>query len=152
MPNRAIHVGIGAAAGGATAYWRSQGRPEDRLLESIGGTLTGAWSGTWADLFEPAYTPHHRGPAHAIVPNAVVWSIYGGNVAAIQQGLRLRADEYLARSYQTDSTLEFVIDQFLSLICRLLAGAVVGIPAGYLSHVALDALTPMGVGFIGAKT
>jgi len=31
---------------------------------------------------------------------------------------------------------------------RLAAGAVVGISVGYVSHVTLDALTPMGVGLV----
>jgi hypothetical protein len=42
-----------------------------------------------------------------------------------------------------------MIDAVLAAILRILVGAVIGVPAGYLSHVVVDSFTPKGIAATG---
>jgi ABC-type dipeptide/oligopeptide/nickel transport system permease subunit len=42
-----------------------------------------------------------------------------------------------------------VVDAVLAVILRILAGVVIGVPAGYVSHVVVDSFTPKGIAATG---
>lgn len=79
----------------------------------------GAIGSALPDQIEPAYSPYHRDTAHSV-------AALGANVLAL---------------YQID---ELVPDLHPSV--RVLAK---GLTIGYVSHLALDACTPMGLPLIG---
>jgi hypothetical protein len=59
-----------------------------------------------------------------------------------QRALRERAEEQVELRDSADTTLANIWHGILELVFRLLAGAVVGFPTGYASHLLLDATTP----------
>ena len=149
MPRGTTHIVVAACAGGVTANVRAASlKPRERALETAGGALFGGWSGTWPDVIEPAELgSHHRGPFHAVGPNAVVWSLWSMQVDGMQSWLRTRADHHSLLAANAQSLGSTLMHTLAEIVLRLLAGAVAGIPVGYLSHIALDAFTPMGVAF-----
>lgn len=149
MADAKTHAVIGAAAaGGASLYFAREQQPADQALEFVGGMLSGYWSSSWPDVLEPAFHPNHRGPAHAAIPNLVVWSAYSSQVESMQEMLRQQSNA-LAYQAQNSTGIVAVVDAVLAAILRILAGAVIGIPAGYVSHVVVDSFTPKGIGATG---
>lgn len=149
MADSRTHAVIGAAAGGgASLYFARKQQPADQALEFVGGMLSGFWSASWPDVLEPAVHPNHRGPAHAAIPNLVVWSAYSNKALELQEMLRQQSTT-LAFQAQNSTGIVAILDTVLAVIIRVLAGAVVGIPAGYVSHVAVDSFTPRGIAATG---
>jgi len=151
MPCSKTHGIAGTVAGtAASLYFARQQEPSALALEALGGALAGSWSGCWADHIEPAFHPHHRGPAHAAIPNALVWYPYFTQISNAQNALRHYSEQFSARAQESSGVLAVLYD-ILAALLRIGTGAVAGIPAGYLSHVALDAFTPFGIPVIGLR-
>ncbi|MBT3191236.1 MAG: hypothetical protein HN341_01645 [Verrucomicrobia bacterium] len=143
MPNRKTHVGVGAGSGGIAALAKSQGQgPEDRILEIIGGALAGAGGARLPDVFDPPTWPGHRSLGHGVVPSGIGLTVVLAKMDEWQRALRERAEEQVELRDSADTTLANIWHGILELVFRLLAGAVVGFPTGYASHLLLDATTP----------
>lgn len=143
MPNKEIHRPIGAAAGGAYAWVRSGTDSVDHaVLEAVGG-LVGGWLGAaLPDWIDPPTCPNHRHYGHGLLTVAGTVAITAELILDVQNRLRCKAD-LLARNriYLTDDFARF-INWVGELLLRLVVGILNGVTAGYISHLALDALTP----------
>lgn len=143
MPNKNTHVVVGAAAGAAFSLFVSKGqKDENRLLELIGGCIGGGLGGRSADLMEPASHPGHRQFAHS----AVAGTISAVNAPAIASGLaeffRDMADNVADyRKQHCTADFDKNLNVIVEITLRILAGVGPGIIAGYISHLALDAMT-----------
>jgi hypothetical protein len=146
MPNRRVHQAIGAAAGAgyAACRVRSENASHD-WAEVLGGTFGGILGGAMPDQIDPPVNPRHRSLGHGVIPSVAVVKLYYGRLDHIQARLRGNADEHTARAKSIENRGARFIHHVLSLIFRLLAGAAAGLLAGYVSHLALDALTPSGL-------
>ncbi len=103
------------------------------LAELVGAAAGGAAGGVAPDRLEPATGPYHRGPAHSVAAAGFVGTA----------GMKL-ADR-AANSLRCDAARIASADPAGALLLHLLAGFARGVPIGYLSHIALDAGTPMSV-------
>ena len=146
MANRRAHTIAGSAFGGTTAFLLAHDQdPGHRLLEALGGALGGAWGGRPPDLIEPALHPGHRSVAHALVPAFATGAAGVPRLRVGQQHVRRRADGCHARRDAATTTLEQLLWWLAEMACRIVAGAMAGAAAGYVSHLLLDAATPRGL-------
>lgn len=149
MPNRDFHCVAGAAVGAAYAAYQS--KEETRLqqvVEALGGAFGGYVGGRLPDVIDPPVSPRHRSIGHGAVPVALAaW----GAISLLDQWqimLRRKAFEVeAARDRLSNDALRAGYTAFAALL-RLLAGLLAGLVAGYVSHVALDSMTPCGLPFI----
>ena len=94
MPGRTIHIPIAAGASGVVANICAFHLPtRERVIETAGAAIFGAWSAMLPDKFEPATVgPHHRGPWHAVLPNETVWIWWASQLDVAQDWFRTQAD------------------------------------------------------------
>lgn len=145
MPSRGTHQLIATIAGAALAYYEAtQAGVEDPFFEVVGGGLAGWLTGTLPDEIEPALSHWHRAGAHSVAA--------GGLIACAVPSLRRFATECRRSAEQSrllaqTTSLAAVRQQNLTseALSRLAAGFAAGLPAGYLSHLGADALTPRGI-------
>jgi membrane-bound metal-dependent hydrolase YbcI (DUF457 family) len=150
MPNRRVHIISGTAAG---LTWAALTPPvlegKDLAWTLTGGAIGGAIGGALPDLLEPADSPCHRSLGHSwLVLAAIVqlnsgeWARYFHAVA--EQCLALASNPWLTlevqQAYRRQANLN-----------RMIAGVLAGLPAGYVSHLALDACTPSGLPVLARK-
>jgi membrane-bound metal-dependent hydrolase YbcI (DUF457 family) len=149
MPNYITHARAGVAAGGIAAAYRARALPTDQLVaETIGGLIGGWIGGALPDVLEPATSPNHRKLAHSAVTGGALCFARLAEWQADCRASAEAANERL-RVCQPGSG-EHSRAQWEVLFWRLLAGALVGVVAGYASHLALDAGTPRGLPLLGA--
>jgi len=148
MPDRATHVRVGAASGLVVAGYGARHAPGDELLaEMLGGLIGGVIGGALPDVLEPSTSPNHRQLAHSVVAGGAMTL---ARVTEWQASCRSRADASAARArtfpigHAKRSHAEFE-----ALAWRALAGILVGLVAGYLSHLVLDSGTARGLPFVG---
>jgi membrane-bound metal-dependent hydrolase YbcI (DUF457 family) len=152
MPGYQQHRTIGGLVGGTTALVCAQNQPPLlALAETIGGFVAGQYAGTWADALEPATSSYHRDFCHALVPTAYATTCVFQQVESLQTYLRSQAQG----CFQLAASTEDGLQQFLNIAAGLLlhgaAGAVPAIAASYISHIALDAVSPRGVPLISRR-
>jgi membrane-bound metal-dependent hydrolase YbcI (DUF457 family) len=140
MPNRRVHVvaGLvtGAAAGLATAQrLDSQHRALHVSFAALGGVL----GGLLPDALEPATSPNHRGTFHSLLAAAGITSAAGADWAARCHKAAALCDEN-AQKLPTGGQ-ERSDQELKAILFRALAGLIVGLIAGYASHLALDSTT-----------
>lgn len=146
MPNYKTHQFGGAIGGGAFAYYCARGQePQAVLLETMSGALTGSIIGVVPDRIDPPNSPRHRSAGHGVVPVAIGTTAYLKNLDSWQNSLRSIAQEHTISRSQTDSFWSQLWHLLVEILCRIAAGALAGIAGGYISHLALDATTPMGL-------
>lgn len=151
MPGRRTHRVVGATAGAMAALVRAQNEPSDaQLIEVLGGLVGGCLGAAAPDWLEPATSPRHRAVCHSEA--AVVACIQVSRRSLVRWELRWRTQSL--RLEQECSSLEpgswmFIVKGILAFLCRALAGTLAGFAAGYVSHISLDAMTPMGIGLLG---
>jgi len=136
MSSGRTHRAIGTAAGAGYALAKAnQQAPEHVLLEILRGALAGNFGARLPDVFDSPLHPGHRSLAHGIVPVATAGRAAVNALDGWQVQLRAEANRTLERLWQA----------LVEVLCRLGAGALAGLLAGYGSHVALDAFTPVSL-------
>src|SRR5690242_12658174 len=136
MPNRSTHATVGSISGGTFAVLRAADAPAPHLIvEAIGGLFGGWLGGILPDVLEPATSPNHRQLAHSVVAGG---ALTFAQLSEWQASCRLSADA----AAQCALSLPFGSDERRSaewdaLLWRLLAGVLVGLVAGYASHLVL---------------
>jgi membrane-bound metal-dependent hydrolase YbcI (DUF457 family) len=148
MPNYATHARVGAAAGGLAAAYRARTAPTEQMLaETLGGLLGGWFGGALPDMLEPARDPNHRKAAHSVAAGGALTlariAEWQATCRASAEGAAKRAATHPLGSPER-SRAEIDV-----LLWRLVAGALVGLVAGYASHLLLDANTPRGLPLVG---
>lgn len=130
--NRAAHVNAGVICGlSAAVALANRDDQADVFLEGIGGILGGWLGGRLPDMLEPATSPDHRATFHSLTVGG------GGNALAIPRLMDLQAD---VRARARECAAEG--EDWHALALNILAGVVVAVPAGYVSHLLLDSTTP----------
>lgn len=144
MPNRATHEVVGAASGAAFTLLRAGTSPTPQAAsEVLGGTFGGWLGGLLPDVLEPATSPNHRELAHSLVAGG---TLTFARLAEWQAKCRAEAKCCEARAFafalgsDARRSAEWEI-----LGWRFLAGLLVGLVAGYASHLILDAGTAKGL-------
>jgi hypothetical protein len=143
MPRLGTHVQVSVPAGVASGWWFSEGQdPAFRILEAAGAGVGGALGGVLPDCIDLPIHSHHRSGAHGIVPAIGLGTIAFQQAARAQDWLRAQADVHAQARAVATSVVGEIWHLFCEAVLRLLAGAVVGLPTGYASHLALDFFTP----------
>lgn len=150
MSDGLMHRRVGFVAGGATAWCAASGQPTHlRVVETIGGAMAGIVGAVMPDRLDPPTSPLHRSIGHGLVPigAAGFWAIR--NLKKWQRWLREQAQRFQQElNAETDGGRRILL-MLAMVACTLAAGAVAGFIGGYISHVALDALTPASLPVIG---
>ena len=143
------------AALGATAYIAKEQKGLDFWLQLLGSTLGALCTGNLPDIFEPAVSSCHWSTFHSISAGAAIGSqtngILGvrefcyGQAEQCRENPRRILEVPLAEGVSLPLELNGTVGLTLSLIERclwlLVAGFAVGAATGYVSHLALDAVT-----------
>lgn len=150
MPRRAVHVQVGVVVGGLSALALAQQVEQGGVpwAEIIGGLIGGWLGGILPDVLEPGTSSYHRNFAHSFA--LAGGSLRYARMAERQAWCRSQAAlcDSQARALQVGSR-ERSQWELAAWSWRILAGALVGFGAGYLSHLVLDGGTPRGIPLIG---
>lgn len=144
------HAYFGALSGAVASVWAQPAGTSGALVaaELMGGMVGGKFGARLPDIFEPATSSHHRKFFHAVVPAGITIQKGVMGVLELRNRLRQRA-QALVRALADETDPSKRAESWLwAMWFSFLAGIVVGAPAGYLSHLALDALTPRGLPLI----
>ena len=144
MPNRQVHVAVGAVVGAATAaaratHWSSP----DPTIEAIAGLVGGLLGATLPDYFEPALTPRHREVLHSVVAGG---ALAAATFKAWEVACRNQCREWeRVVATHMPGCEERLRAERNALLWRLAAAFLVGLAAGYVSHLVLNAGTPNSI-------
>lgn len=167
MPGKMVHQCIGAGAGGVHAGFHAKDQEGAHYwVEVIGGILGGYTTSMLPDKLEPAVSSWHRGPFHSAAVGGAVISV-SEKLAEWAKICRDKANtQRIVPQVENLQTGEWLplprppVDEFFAqlaeLFWRLLAGFLNGLAAGYVSHLALDAVVgsrgiPLLLGHIELK-
>lgn len=150
MANRRIHLEIAIGVGLILALLAAKGDTLSALLAEAAGVVGGsALGGLLPDAIEPATSSWHRKSFHSVAALAGTSSLSVNppeQLTAWQAALRQRARTLQSQRERLPPSHAQRTDLWLSEIaCRLLAGATIGLPAGYASHLLKDAESPRGL-------
>ncbi len=150
MSDRRTHHGVAALIGlgvGIYVARNHEGWPVvARLLGAVAGSLLG---GSLPDVLEPAVHSWHRRSFHSWAALAGSATVTVGPPAALRQWIEERGAAAERYRMQREGLLEGHADRaglwLAEMFEHALIGATVGVPAGYASHLALDAGSPRGL-------
>lgn len=144
MPGRRDHQLAGLVAGGiASGVAAHHANSTQQTLEVIGGLVGGVIGGAMPDVIEPAVSSHHRKFAHSVVAGGAI-TLAG--IIQMQANCRARAQQFRdSASALALNSPERNRQELIAAMWFLLAGLIIGLAAGYISHLALDAHTPRGI-------
>jgi|ERR1700733_974696 len=146
MPNRDVHFPVGAIAGGGYALYMAQTQPRFHIAaEIVGGVLGGIAGGLLPDKIDAPTCPRHRAEAHSVAFTGAAGKLLSDQLPQWQNFLRSQADRYALMRAHSSVPLEQFFLWMAENACRVLAGAIAGLLAGYASHLILDSLTPMSL-------
>ncbi|NOQ22364.1 MAG: hypothetical protein GQ565_06915 [Candidatus Aegiribacteria sp.] len=143
MPNRKTHTTTGTVIG--ILYSIANQKSENRfsMTELMGSAAGGYTGGQLADIFDPTDSPNHRKSGHSIIAaltGAAIVQIAVRNLRTSRKQLQNTADRYIQYGY------DIPVETIMKVACNeLLTGFLMGLSAGYMSHLALDSLTPAGI-------
>lgn len=143
MSNGPVHKAIGVAAGIGAGMLASREQAGTARAYELVGAGVGGWLGAKGpDWIDPPIHPCHRSLGHSMALAAIVWKYVVENVGRWQDTLRAKAKEHAALAERSRDPLQRLWHVLLATVCRLAAGFLVGLSAGYASHLALDFATP----------
>lgn len=148
MSSRNTHDVVGAFAGGAYALYRAPAgmTGANTAAEVIGGVVGGIFGSRAPDVLEPAIHSFHRSTCHSVVALTAVSTGALQQKASPAKALRALADQTAARASAARARGgDPVLLDLLELLFHFAAGFVAATPAGYVSHLALDATTPRSI-------
>ena len=146
MPNRDVHLPVGAMSGAAYATYHVWGQPGPYVLAEAADGLVGGIGGgllpDWPDWIDTPCSPRHRAEAHSLSVTGTVGYFMNQQLPQWQASLRAEAERFAQLRETSPSLLPTTGYGLLEFILRFLSGLLAGLLAGYASHLALDALTP----------
>jgi len=146
MPCARVHSEVGMLVGGFVAFNEAAAEPlEAQILEAIGGGLGGRLGGLLPDLLEPAISSWHRGTAHSFTAAALLVDRRDAIRRAVEW---CRNQSRACTTRMTAAPESSMALQLWAFLWLVIAGFLTGLAAGYVSHLALDALTPRGLPLI----
>ena len=139
MPRRRVHVAaggaIGIAIGVATSRKLPRGHQDTHMaFAGIGGVL----GSVAPDVLEPATSPNHRAFFHSVAACVALSAARAADWAS--KCHRAAAECGSRASAATDEAVRRW-ENIKAFLWRALAGFLIGLVAGYASHLALDATT-----------
>jgi membrane-bound metal-dependent hydrolase YbcI (DUF457 family) len=153
------HRLVGAGTGAVVAGFRAKQQKDHHWwAEVAGGALGGYVGGQLPDLLEPAISPWHRDVAHSCTAGGAIIAM-GNALAAFEAACRENAEKCRALPMEQQGDVFVFIPadpisrlllSLFELLWRLAAGFANGLAAGYLSHLALDAVTPRSIPILKA--
>jgi membrane-bound metal-dependent hydrolase YbcI (DUF457 family) len=161
MADRRTHIVGGVATGvGYSAFQAKEQSTPNLVTEMVGGAAGGYVGALLPDFLEPALSSWHRSAAHSCTAGAAI--VYSKDVlAGFEKFCREQADlcalqhktlQMRPDPWQPNVFVPAPADPFMLLslkiaeVCwRFLAGFANGLAAGYISHLALDAVTPRSI-------
>jgi membrane-bound metal-dependent hydrolase YbcI (DUF457 family) len=143
MPNGKVHTAAAVIPGICIAAYRARRQePIHQLAEAIGGAIGGFGGGKFPDFIEPAISSWHRGTAHSWTGLAVA-SMAMTELEQWEEFCRRKAEHHRRVRVSIDQDpLEELLHLLAEYFWRIAAGVASGLGAGYISHLALDGLTP----------
>jgi hypothetical protein len=156
MPDSKTHTYVAITAGlGVTAYFAKEQKGLDFWLQVLGGGLGARLTGNLPDIFEPAISSWHRSTFHSVTAVGAIMSqvraISAVTTFCKEQAARCKENPKrilmipVSEGVSIPIELDGAIGDVLSFIERclwlLLAGLVIGVATGYISHLTLDGLT-----------
>jgi len=143
MPNRDVHLRVGAVSGTAYAAYHAWEQPGPSMLaEAAGGLVGGIGGGLLPDWIDTPCSPRHRAEAHSMSITGTLGYHMNKQLPLWQANLRAEAQRCVQLSAASTSVLPQIGYSALEFIFRFLSGLLAGLLAGYASHLALDSLTP----------
>jgi len=119
--------------------------PGQAVLETIGAAWGGHVGSRIPDTVNPPVGFNHWGFAHSYTAGAGTIAVSAPNVWQVRDQLRQAGNDLLAMSYEYgDTPLLQLLAALGAAFMHLMAGFVVGLPAGYVSHLVLDQLVCKG--------
>jgi hypothetical protein len=117
---------------------------EKRALEGLGALIGGRIGSRIPDLLEPSVGFNHWGAAHSVVGGGGGACLCFAAAIRARSGFRLLAEEMFAAAGDAGGEVAQFACTLGGMMIYVVAGAVVGVPAGYLSHLVLDELRSKG--------
>ena len=146
MANHREHALAGAWRGGVAAAFLARDQALAPLLAEVaGGACAGRLAAALPDIIDPPTSFRHRSIGHGAAPVAAGIVALVRRLSQIQQQFREEAQHHAGARDQTASCWARLYHVIAEYFLRFVAGAVVGAAAGYVSHLVLDAGTPMGL-------
>jgi membrane-bound metal-dependent hydrolase YbcI (DUF457 family) len=143
MPRRRVHVAVGSIGGAVAGVATSQHLTEgDQATHVLFAGIGGAVGGAAPDLLEPATSPNHRAFFHSLVVAGSLTAAWAADLAA-DCHRAAEACEARAACASDDGSRQW--ERLKAFLWRALAGFLVGLFAGYGSHLVLDAATSRGL-------
>lgn len=129
MPKRDVHVNTGMVCGAGLAMICAQNqKPEQFIIETLGGIAGGYIGGRLPDIIEPATSPRHRDSAHSIAAGGGIIKFGNIQLCEWQQACREKATEAQERrKAQIPGSLKEFGCYLLEMFCQALAGAIAGL-------------------------
>ncbi len=144
------HRAVGAGSGFVVALVRSEGQDGwKRFVEGLGGGVGGYLGACAPDVLEPAVHSWHRSGCHSVTAGASVVLGAKRAVGAWEKKCRKMADDFETKR-QAPGANDFhkALYLIIEVLLRMAAGVLSGAATGYVSHLALDAVTPRGIPLI----
>jgi hypothetical protein len=142
MPRKVTHEVVGTLTGGGFAAYKARDqKPSVAALEVIGGTIFGNISSRLPDVIEPSklYGPNHRRFAHSVAAGGAISFATYEWLDKWQEFCRSQAEYYHSKKDEDGvNGVEKFLYSLLEILSYLASGALAGLSAGYLSHLALD--------------
>jgi len=146
MSNRSTHLVVGTPTGLVVAgYLARNERPAAFAVETAGGAIGATLGALGPDLAEPALHSWHRSTAHSYAAAAVILATTAQAIPRWQDYCRAQAQSHNEARARATRDAARLFHGFMAFLWHFLSGFVAGLPAGYLSHLALDSFTPRGI-------
>lgn len=156
MADGKAHTYFALATGvGMTAYVAKEQTGLDFWLQLLGAAFGARCTGNLPDIFEPAISSYHWGTFHSVGIGGTI-TAQANRISDIRKFCQSQADQCknnpkrilmitVAEGFSFPIELDGTVGEVLSFIERclwlILSGFVVGAATGYVSHLALDAVT-----------
>lgn len=153
MPNAMTHGRIGAVSGLAATFLIPDDLPPDARLTVCAAALVGGHvGGGIPDLIEPALHAWHRAFFHsAAAGTGVIWlgttSVVTATRRLLDEAAQVRAHR-LALAASDPTRNDLWLHEHVRYV---LVGLLIGLTAGYVSHLVADATTPRSLPVLGLK-
>jgi hypothetical protein len=154
MSDGKTHKFVGAGAGAVAAGFRAkQQKNHHCLAEVVGGALGGYVGGQLPDLLEPAISSWHRNVAHSCTAGGAILAM-GNAFTVFEASCRENAEKCRALPMEQEGDVFVFVPadpiarlllSLFEIFWRIAAGFANGLRAGYISHLALDAMTPRSI-------
>lgn len=149
MPNRNLHVPVGALSGLSAALAAPMTWHGSYSVEVISALAGGVLGGRLPDMIDPPDSPRHRGFGHSITAAVIMGAGLSDWLMTLRtqiNALDSEADKYRMNGYSVPEEVAWRL-----LLFRAEYGFCIGLGAGWLSHLAMDGCMPDGLRLINSK-